>query len=146
MNKKRILGALMFSCAAFMAVSADARPFHFGDQAGEWWSARSAAMYAGLIGGGIGCLGGLLGAASGLLASRGKGRWFVTGSMMTLTGLGFIFLAAGIVAALTSQPYHVAYPLLLLGVILSFVCGPLTLLVRRRYVEFEMRQMRAKDC
>jgi hypothetical protein len=97
--------------------------------AGAWWSDRTAGLVGGLIGSAVGILGALI----GTLASLGRGRAFVLGSLQLMAGLGAVSLAAGLVALSLGQPYAVWYPLTLTGAL----CGALGLglrgTVRRRY-------------
>jgi hypothetical protein len=49
------------------------------------------------------------------------------------------------VAVATSQPYGVAYPILLMGVILVVVFGGLLPVAKRAYADHELRRIRALD-
>jgi MFS family permease len=145
MNKRVLVVFLILLTAGGARAGVSPGGFHFEDQPGEWWRMKTAAQYGGWVGGGVGSLAGILGATAGLMVSRGKGRKFIVGAMMTLTVAGLGALLAGIVAALAGQPWHVKYPLLLMGSILSIVCGANTLMLRRLYGQVEMRQMVARD-
>lgn len=59
--------------------------------------------------------------------------------------IGVMSLAAGIVALVVRQPYHVWYPLVLGGVILSVVPGCLLPVIRMRYRQAEARRMQAEE-
>jgi len=142
MNKRAFLTLAIYSTALAARASSG---FHFADQPGEWWTMREVARYGGLIGGGVGGLAGVLGATAGVMVCRGKGRRFVVGAMTAFTVIGLGSLIAGVVALFGSQPWHVTYPLLLMGVILTAVCGSNTWMIRRMYVKVEMRQMVARD-
>ena len=65
--------------------------------------------------------------------------------MLALAGLGVASLIAGIAALIDGQPYAVAYPLLLGGVLLPIVFGGGYRLARRAYRESELRKMHALD-
>jgi hypothetical protein len=106
-----------------------------------WWNDQTAGWIGGLTGGVCGCLGALI----GILASLGRARHFVLTLMKILAALGVISLFTGIVAVLAGQPYAVYYPLLLVGIIMTAVCGFNIPQVRRRYDEMELRRMRAMD-
>lgn len=108
-----------------------------------WFDARSSAMFGGIGGAAAGVLGGVVGAAGGILAPKGKGRGFVLGSMMVGAIFGVLALLTGIVALVLGQPYHVWYPLFLLGAVLGGVMGGLIPVVRRRYREAEQRRLDA---
>lgn len=106
-----------------------------------WWSDRQ----AGLIGGSAGALFGALGAIMGTLSSFGKCRRLVIAFLKILIGIGVVCLAAGVVALSLHQPYGVFYPLLLLGVLLTAICGGMLPMMGKRYREFELRRMQSMD-
>lgn len=109
--------------------------------AGQWFSNRNAALMNGVGGGLIG----LWGALIGFLASRGKARVFVLGSANALLFIGIAALVGGAVAVASSQPYAVYYPLLLIGVILTFVIGGIRGTLSARYEELELKRMQSMD-
>lgn len=108
---------------------------------GWWWSEQQGGLIGGIGGSVIGCLGGLL----GWLASKGKGRNFVLGTMKLLIVAGVLLTLAGLIAALLKQPYFVWYALLLPGVILVLVLSLNMHSIRRRYDELEIRRMTSMD-
>ena len=108
-----------------------------------WFSAQASAFFGGYGGGAVGLLGGCIGVAAGTLAPKGKGRSAVLGSMAVFAVLGVLSLLTGLTALVFGQPYHVWYPLLLLGVIPAGVMGGLIPVVRRRYAEAEQRRLDA---
>ena len=111
----------------------------------EWWDPR-VGTYIGAFGGaGLGVLGGLLGALTGTLAPKGVGRAFILTTHTTLLVVCVLCLGAGITALVIGQPYHVWYPLTLIGGIGTFVLGPLLFVVRKRYAEAEHRKMSAEQ-
>lgn len=111
-----------------------------GDQ-GAWWSERAGGLVGGIGGALIGILGGLI----GWLVSRGRARRYVLGAMQGCVALGVALLCLGVAALVSSQPYGVAYPILLPGVILVVVFGGLLPGTRRAYAGQELRRMRAFD-
>jgi MFS family permease len=144
MKKHLIVSLVLFSF--FLSTSSMAAVGrHWGNQDAQWWSVRSAALIGGLGGGLIGIFGGALGISAGCLVPRGRARGFIVGSAFSLAGFGLAILVAGVVAVFASQPYHVYYPLLLGGLILVLVFGVNAFIVRRCYLEIELRQMSAKD-
>ena len=106
-----------------------------------WWTDRQAGLVGGISGSVFGCLGGLVGTLAGL----GKARRLVIALMWGMLAVGVGSLIAGVAAVSLGQPYAVYYPLLLLGVILSAVMGPQIPMVRRRYMQIELRKMDARD-
>jgi hypothetical protein len=106
-----------------------------------WWSDRQ----AGLVGGMIGSLLAILGAAIGALASAGRAKTFVLGTLRALALLGLVSLVAGVVAVVAGQPYAVFYPLLLIGAISTAVGFTLPRVFLKRYEQLELRRMQALD-
>jgi hypothetical protein len=111
-----------------------------GQQTG-WWSDQG----AGWIGGIGGVVFGTIGAFIGILAGMGKARRFVLVVTVIMFVLGILGLILGIVALTLGQPYAVCFPLILMGVILSTVCGANFPGIRRRYEQMELRKMAAMD-
>ena len=135
----RHLGAiLLLLISANIARAQDLMP---ADHANAWWSATEAAW----IGGGIGGAIGLIGAAFGILAGFGLARRLVIGLAVGMIASGLVTLLAGIGAVTTGQPYHVYYPLLLIGGITTFVFGLNLPFVFRRYQQQELQKMSAMD-
>lgn len=117
---------------------------NFGEMvtaAGAWWSVT----WSGWIGGGLGALFGCFGGLLGLLSRKGQARGFVLGSSCVMMVIGVVFLLVGITAFAVSQPYHVFYPFLLLGVILSVVMFGTRKQMRANYQAAEERRMAAMD-
>jgi hypothetical protein len=112
-----------------------------GSASTAWWSDRS----AGVAGAMAGVIVGIFGASIGMLASRGKARRFVLGTMTVLAGLGVVLLGAGAIAFASSQPYGVTGSLLLGGGLLVVVAGAMIPATRRVYAQAELRKMKALD-
>ena len=106
-----------------------------------WWTDQA----AGWIGGIGGSIGGTLGALIGVLAGLGKARRFVIALTMVLIGMGVASIVTGLVALVLCQPYAVYYPLLLLGIIATAVCGGNLPGFLRRYQQSELRKIAAMD-
>ncbi len=98
-----------------------------------------------ILGCSVGLLGGIYGSVMGICAPRGVARRLVYGMHFGLLALGAALLIAGVVAVSGGQPYGVWYPLLLEGVILSTVMGPLTPVMRLRYRQAEHRRLEAEE-
>ncbi len=112
----------------------------------EWWTSQQAGMLGGGLGGGLGGLAGLLGAAMGVLAPKGKGRWILVPSTALLLLAGIILALLGALALLQGQPYHVYYPLLLAGGVLTCVLsGILPVVVTFYRVADAMKVDRSTD-
>jgi MFS family permease len=110
----------------------------------EWWTQHEAALFGAISGSAVGGVGGLYGALVGVLAPKGIGRRVLIPIHVGIVILGFGGLVAGVVAACTNQPYHVYYPLLLIGGIVTFVMGGLLPVVIIRYRQAESRKVDAE--
>jgi hypothetical protein len=106
-----------------------------------WWSDRA----AGLIGGSAGGTFGICGALVGVLAGLGRARRFVMTLCFALIAMGVVTFVMGLVAVSLRQPYHVYYPLLLMGGLSVVILGFNLPSLRRRYEQAELRQMTALD-
>jgi uncharacterized membrane protein YphA (DoxX/SURF4 family) len=111
------------------------------DAAGAWFSERQAGLYGGSFGAVIGGLGALI----GTLVSLGRARRFVAGLIHALILLGAAALLAGVWAVIAKQPYHVFYPLLLIGVLCTCLMAVFRVVVRKRYEQWELRRIQAMD-
>ena len=106
-----------------------------------WWSNRTAGFLGGIAGSIFGILGGLIGSLAGMC----KAPKIVKTTMAVLFFGGLVSLTAGLIALLSSQPYAVYYPLLILGFISTVLMGALYPIVRNRYLQDELRKMQAAD-
>ena len=113
-----------------------------GEQNTNAWFSDSA---AGLVGGVGGGLLGLFGAFIGIQSRRGKSRSLVLGGMRLLVVVGVIILLISAAAFLIGQPYHVWFPLGLIGLLLALVLGLNLRGVARRYSALVEQKMRASD-
>lgn len=106
-----------------------------------WWTNQQ----GGLVGGIAGSLFGILGALIGVIAGQPKLRFLLVPLHVVGITFGAISLVIGIVAVSLGQPYHVYYPLLLLGV-LPLIILPITLATTTRVrMDGEVRKMKAID-
>ena len=108
---------------------------------GAWWSDRTGGLVGGIVGSAIGIFGAIL----GWLVSRRRARTFTIVAMRAAIAAGALLLCVGAVAVATSQPYGVAYPILLAGAILVGVFGGLLRGAKRAYADHELRRIRALD-
>jgi hypothetical protein len=106
-----------------------------------WWTDRD----AGAVGAIAGATLGLLGAALGWLASRGRSKGFVLGSLRAIAIAGTIGLTLGGIAWKIGQPYAVYYPLVLVGGLSAALGFALPPSVARRYQASELRRIEAMD-
>lgn len=111
----------------------------------SWWTAEQGAWVGAIGGSGLGLLGAIIGPAMGILTPKGKGKSVILPILLALGVAGFIVLCSGLIALAQSQPYHVWYPLMLLGLISSTVMLPLFFVARARYRAAEHNRMQAQD-
>jgi len=98
----------------------------------EWWTLHDGTLIGAIGGGACGVAGGVFGGLIGWLAPRGIGGRIMVPIHIGLVVLGAACLIAGVAALLAHQPYHVFYPLLLIGGIVTFVMvGLLPLVITR---------------
>src|SRR5262245_14123080 len=110
----------------------------------EWWTAHDGTLVGAIGGAACGVLGGVFGALIGRLAPRGIGGRVMVPIHIGFVVLGAACLIAGIAALIARQPYHVFYPLLMIGGIVTFVMGGLLPMVIVRYRQAEARKMDAQ--
>ncbi len=110
-----------------------------------WWTLETGTLIGAFGGGGLGALGGLYGAVAGWLAPRGIGKGVLLPIHLGFILLGAVALVGGIAAVIGGQPYHVFYPLLLIGVLMTCVMGGLFPVIRMRYRHAEARRMGAAE-
>ena len=106
-----------------------------------WWTETTGTWLGSLGGAVLGVTCGVFGALVGTLSPRGIARRAILTSHVCLLGIGILMALAAVVALVTSQPYHVWYPLALMGGMLTLVLGILLPVVRRRYAEAEARRL-----
>ena len=98
-------------------------------------------MWGGIGGAAFGVLAGLL----GWLGSQGKAKRFVLTGFRMMMAAGGVALAVGAIALFQGMPYHVYYPLLLIGAISLLVPASTLPRLSRRYQKLELRRMSALD-
>ncbi len=108
---------------------------------GGWWSARSGT----LLGAMMGSLVGVVGALIGVLAGRGRARSLVLGLLVGMITVGACLALVGVAAALSSQPRHVWYPLLVIGGASGLIGLVILPALRRRFAADELRRIEAMD-
>ncbi|MFN0134618.1 MAG: hypothetical protein ACKVS9_00705 [Phycisphaerae bacterium] len=111
----------------------------------EWWTPMQGTFFGAFGGAGIGVLLGTFGAIVGVYAARGKlGQWAVS-VVVAVTALGVVTCVAGMIALAIGQPYHVYYPLMLIGGIASLVCGCNISTVRNAVRSCQQRKLAAAE-
>ena len=108
---------------------------------GGWWSARSGT----LLGAMMGSLVGVVGAIIGVLGGRGRARGLVLGLLVGMITVGACLALVGVAAALSSQPRHVWYPLLVIGGASGLIGLVILPAMRRRFAADELRRIEAMD-
>ena len=106
----------------------------------QWWSGPQSGVFGGVAGSALGMLGGLIG-----LAAWKKSRRLSFGLCLTGILFGCAALISGLIAVGVGQPFHVYYPLLLLGSISLFVIGFNYQNLTRQIQADELRRMQAAD-
>ena len=107
---------------------------------GQWWSGPQSGVIGGFAGSAMGILGGLIG-----LAAWKKSRRLTFGLCLTGILFGCAALISGLIAIGIGQPFHVYYPLLLIGAIGLFVIGFNFQNLTRQIRADELRRMQAAD-
>ncbi len=106
-----------------------------------WWSERAGNQFGALLGSLLGVVGALI----GVLGGRGKARRLVLGLLVGVVVVGASLALLATAAVLSSQPRHVWYPLLLLGVLSAVVGLVLLRPMKLRYAADELRRIQAMD-
>lgn len=115
-------------------------------EAGEWpfgggAGGAAAGTWGGIAGAVLGVVAGLL----GWLGSAGKAKALVLSGFRSIMAAGGLALVIGLFTLVRGQPYHVYYPLLLIGAIALLVPAATLPRLQRRYQELELRRMSALD-
>ncbi len=108
---------------------------------GGWWTARSGT----LLGAMLGSLVGVVGAIIGVLGGRGKARRVVLALLVGMITIGVCLALVGVAAAVSAQPRHVWYPLLVIGGASGLIGLVILPTVRRRFAADELRRIEAMD-
>ena len=109
-----------------------------------WFDQQTAGMIGGIIGCLVGGLGALFGCTANYCVTRGKKK-LVYGFFGVSISFGVILLIVGLIALLIKQPYHVWYPFLWSGLLMTILFSCFLPMMRNRFIQNEMRQMSAKD-
>ena len=110
----------------------------------QWFDPRTADMLGGIIGATIGITGGVIGSLCGIGVQKGWKKLIYTLFMLAIAASS-VLLITGIVALFCKQPYHVWYPFLLPGLLGTGLFSILLPTIGKRFTEYELRKMQAKD-
>jgi hypothetical protein len=109
--------------------------------AAGWWSPNAAPWVGGIGGPLIGFMGGLL----GWLSQKGIARTFVLAAWKCCIVFGLACLIATLIAVIVGQPWFVAMPLFVFGVVNAIVFSLTWSSARKRYDDVEIRRMASLD-
>ncbi len=109
-----------------------------------WWTNETAGWIGGLGGALLGLAGAGFGGLMSTLGAKGRAKRLVVGYALTLLGVGVLLLGLAAAAWLFAQPYHVWYPPLLGGAILTLVLGLNLRMVFARYRAAELARLEAE--
>lgn len=110
-----------------------------------WFEPHTSNLVGGLLGSFLGVCGGVWGISAGVFARKGKHKKAVLTFAVMLIILGAVSLCTGIAALIARQPYHVWYPFVLIGIVLTAVLTPNYLNVRKMYTRAELHRMAADN-
>lgn len=111
----------------------------------EWWTNQDAGLIGGIGGSAVGVLGGLIGVVAGFFARKGAMKTAVFAMLGLLVVACVASLITGVVAVVLKQPYHVWYPLVLLGFIGATVGGSMIPVLTMVYRQAEHRRFEAEQ-
>lgn len=109
-------------------------------QAGDWWSIQQGGWVGGIGGMLLGIFGGLAG-----LSARRKRKHLAVSMCSTAIAFSLVSLIAGIAGLEMRQPFHVFYPLLLIGGIGAFAIGLNLRNLLQQIRSEELRKIQAAD-
>jgi cell shape-determining protein MreD len=109
-----------------------------------WFDSRTAGLIGGIIGTALGVTGGVIGSLCGICVQKGWKKLIYTLFIIAIAASS-VLLITGIVALLCKQPYHVWYPFLLPGLLGTGLFSILLSTIGKRFTEYELRKMQAKD-
>ncbi|MBI3823774.1 MAG: hypothetical protein HY289_13980 [Planctomycetes bacterium] len=140
----KLIAALVVLALIAPLANADIAPprkVGIGEPGEPWWDESTASWLGGTVGGAVG----LAGAAYGVIAGLGIARRFMVILTVVLALDGAVVLIVGLIAVATGQPFHVYLLPLIVGGVLTLICGINYPILKRRRDEFESQQMRATD-
>src|SRR5438105_698474 len=111
------------------------------DTSKQWWTEPQAGLFGGVLGALVGILGGLI----GLSTAWSKLQPLTLPLYLVGLAISGVSLLAGIAALCLGQPWHVHYPLLLVGLIGVVVLGFNLWQQFQRFQADELRRITAVD-
>ncbi len=111
----------------------------------EWWTVQQSGLIGGIGGAVVGILGGVIGTLAGAFARKGKLKPVVMALLTLLIVVCAAALLVGVTALVMKQPYHVWYPLMLIGFIGSTVGATMIPVMRNVYRQAEHRRFEAEQ-
>ncbi|MFA6186623.1 MAG: hypothetical protein WC770_05350 [Phycisphaerae bacterium] len=109
-----------------------------------WFDPQTAGKIGAMIGGALGLIGTLMGCSCGICVRKGWKKFALTIFTIAIAA-SVLLIITGIIAAANKQPYHVWYTFFFPGFIGTVIFSSLFPVVRKRFLDAEMRQMQAKD-
>ncbi len=106
-----------------------------------WWTEQQAGWIGGLLGSGFGIFAGLI----GLLAGAGRAVGLARRGLVVLMVCGLLCLLVGAVAVISKQPWHVYYPMLLTGLIVTIVTFTTRIAILHTIRQRELAKMQSAD-
>lgn len=106
---------------------------------------KAMVLGSGIYGAVFGVLAGIWGALAGTLAPRGKGKWLVVGWGVSLCIIEVVLLGVGLGFLVAGQPQAIWSPMVVTGALGGALMGALTLLVLKRYRDYEAQRLAAQD-
>ena len=110
----------------------------------QWFEPKTAGMIGAIIGTALGLTGALIGCSCGICVRKGWKKPIYT-IFISAIAINIALLVMGVVAVYVTQPYHVWYSFLLPGFVGTIVFSSLFPVIRKRFIESEMRKIQAKD-
>lgn len=111
-----------------------------------WFDAKTGNSVGAILGSSIGIIIGCIWvpfSIFGILKCRFRG--FVLNTAKTFIAIGILLLFTGGTALFLGQPYHVWYPFLLCGIVVSIQMPFFYIIFKKRYLESELKKMSIED-
>lgn len=110
----------------------------------QWFDSQTAGMIGGIIGTVLGISGGIVGSLCGICVQKGWKKLLYTVVILVIA-VSVVLLIIGIAALIYKQPRHVWYPFVLPGALGTGLFSGLLPVIGKRFTEYELRKMQAKD-